>query len=149
MPKIVCVCLGNICRSPMAEGILRMISHKHQLGWLVDSAGTAGYHIGEAPDTRSISVAQRHQIDITKHKARKFRIEDYNEFDLILVMDQENLLDVLKLAPDQRSTQKVKLYRHDGKDVQDPYYGVEGDFLHMFDVLMKNGLEWKDVVKHQ
>jgi protein-tyrosine phosphatase len=119
--KILMVCLGNICRSPLAEGVMQHLSDEQHLGWFVDSAGTGGWHVGEGPDSRSTSVARKHGIDISKQVCRKFRPRDFEEFDHIYVMDKNNLQDVLALAPDETSTDKVKLLLGD-KEVPDPYY---------------------------
>jgi protein-tyrosine phosphatase len=142
MQKVLCVCLGNICRSPMAEGILQKVSSERGLGWRVDSAGTSGYHIGDAPDSRSIAMARHHGLDISGQRARRFSKDDFENFDLILVMDHDNMRDVLALAPNDSAAQKVRLFRHDQLDVQDPYYGGDLDFKVMFDVLMKHAHQW-------
>ncbi len=119
--KILMVCLGNICRSPLAEGIMQRLSDDQHLGWTVDSAGTGGWHVGEPPDRRSIRVALEHGIDISKQACRKFRQRDFRDFDHIYVMDNNNLQDVLAMAPDERSANKVKLLLGD-KEIPDPYY---------------------------
>lgn len=118
--KILMVCLGNICRSPLAEGIMQHLSDKHHLGWTVDSAGTGGWHVGEAPDRRSIRVAREHGIDISRQVCRKFSQSDFGDFDHIFVMDNYNLQDVLAMAPNDQA-EKVKLLLGD-KEVPDPYY---------------------------
>lgn len=142
MQKVLCVCLGNICRSPMAEGILQKVSSERGLGWRVDSAGTSGYHTGDIPDSRSIAMARHHGLDISGQRARRFSKDDFENFDLILVMDHDNMRDVLALAPNDSAAQKVRLFRHDQLDVQDPYYGGDLDFKVMFDVLMKHAHQW-------
>ena len=142
MLRILCVCLGNICRSPMAEGVLRKVSIENGLQWRIDSAGTSGYHIGDSPDSRSIAIARQNDLDISGQRARKFSLEDFENFDLILVMDHDILKDVLKGAPDDSAAKKVRLFRHDQMDVQDPYYGSDHDFKLMYDVLMKHALQW-------
>jgi protein-tyrosine phosphatase len=119
--KILMVCLGNICRSPLAEGIMQHLLDEQQLGWSVDSAGTGGWHVGEAPDRRSVQVAREHGIDINKQMCRKFSASDFADFDHIFVMDNNNLQDVLDMAPDGLSAEKVKLLLGD-KEVPDPYY---------------------------
>lgn len=145
MLNILCVCMGNICRSPMAEGILQKVSSERGLGWIVDSAGTSDYHIGDAPDSRSIAMARHHGLDISGQRARRFSKDDFENFDLILVMDRDNMRDVLALAPNDSAAKKVRLFRHDQLDVQDPYYGVDRDFKVMYDVLMKHANQWVKV----
>lgn len=129
------VCLGNICRSPLAEGILRHKIQQRNLDWTVDSAGTGGWHAGELPDTRSIAIARRHGIDITDQRARKFQVADFERFDHIFVMDRMNLRDVLGLAQTDAQREKVARlleYAPHGEsiDVPDPYYdnGFEAVF---------------------
>ncbi len=136
--------MGNICRSPLAEGILRKMAFDFQLNWVIDSAGTSGYHEGDTPDSRSVKMAQINGLDIAQLRARKFVVQDFDKFDWILVMDEENLRDVLRLATNEALSKKVKMFRHDGMDVQDPYYGGEKDFQVMFDVLSKHAQLWKD-----
>ena len=96
--KILMVCLGNICRSPLAEGIMRV---KLSKDFIVDSAGTGGWHAGELPDKRSISTAKNRGLDITSQKARQFKISDFDTFDYIYVMDNSNYKDVMALAPNE------------------------------------------------
>ncbi len=129
------VCLGNICRSPLAEGILEHKIKLHQLDWIVDSAGTSGWHEGERPDKRSVDIALQHKIDISNQKSRKFIMEDFDQFDLILAMDSSNYQDIIKHARNESDKKKVKLilnYSSPGsnKAVPDPYY--EGGFDHVF-----------------
>jgi protein-tyrosine phosphatase len=119
--KILMVCLGNICRSPLAEGIMQHLSNEQHLGWTVDSAGTGGWHVGEQPDRRSIRVARENGIDISRQVCRTFRESDFDDFDYIYVMDNNNLNDVLGMALDEQSASKVKLLLVD-KEVPDPYY---------------------------
>lgn len=144
--KILCVCMGNICRSPMAEGILRKVASDNQLDWHVESASTSGYHEGDTPDRRSVILARDNDIEISQLRARKFVVEDFEIYDWVLVMDRDNLRDVLGLSPNEVSSRKVKMFRHDGMDVQDPYYGGEKDFQVMYDVLFKHALIWKDTL---
>ena len=129
MKRVLMVCLGNICRSPLAEGILQ--SKVSNTFVFVDSAGTAAYHVGNLPDERSIAVASKYGIDISSQKARKFTVKDFDVFDVIYVMDASNYQNVLSLARNQKDIQKVKMIlneTHPGKkeSVPDPYYG-EGD----------------------
>jgi protein-tyrosine phosphatase len=119
--KILMVCLGNICRSPLAEGIMQHLVDEQGLDWQIDSAGTGGWHVGEGPDRRSVRTAKHHGIDISKQICRQFRKSDFDEFDHIYVMDKYNLMDVLEMAPDEASASKVKLLLGD-REVPDPYY---------------------------
>ena len=124
------VCLGNICRSPLAEGILKS---KLNANFEVDSAGTAAYHVGNPPDKRSIAVAQQFGIDISQQRARQFKKDDFNSFNLIFVMDQNNYNDVVELAtPAQR--RKVHLLR-ENNEVPDPYYGDASAFEAVFHLI--------------
>lgn len=130
--SILMVCLGNICRSPLAEGILKSklpSSHFH-----VDSAGTAGFHIGKSPDHRSIKVAANHGIDISHQQARAFQTVDFNRFDRIYVMDRNNLKNVISLAQTAKDRERVSLIL-ENEEVPDPYYGEESDFEMVFDLL--------------
>jgi len=137
MTKILMVCLGNICRSPLAEGILK--SKLPHTSFFIDSAGTSGFHSGEAPDPRSIEVARKNNIDISQQKSRPFRAYDLEVFDVIFVMDKSNLYDVLRYAQNEEERQKVKLildYPNAKVDeVPDPYYGGEDGFDYVFQLL--------------
>ena len=119
--RILMVCLGNICRSPLAEGIMQHLADEQGLGWEVDSAGTGNWHVGEHPDRRSIRTARNHDIDISKQVCRQFRRRDFSNFDYILVMDKYNLSDALNMAPDEEAASKVKLLLGN-REVPDPYY---------------------------
>lgn len=134
------VCLGNICRSPLAEGILRDKINKQNLDISVDSAGTIGLHAGELPDSRSIQVARNHNIDITDLRSRKFKAADFEAFDLILAMDENNKTDILELAQNNADKQKVELimnyaYPKENIAVPDPYYGGASGFENVFQML--------------
>jgi protein-tyrosine phosphatase len=96
--KILMVCLGNICRSPLAHGILEHLVKEKNLNWEIDSAGTGNWHIGEKPDRRSIAVAQKYGVDITNQSCRQFDITDFEKYDHILTMDQNNLSDVISFV---------------------------------------------------
>ncbi len=131
------VCLGNICRSPLAEGILRS---KLSEDFIVDSAGTGGWHAGQLPDKRSIAIAKSKGLDITNQKARQFKISDFDSFDHIFVMDNSNYKDVLSLAPNEEAKSKVKLilnelFPNENVDVPDPYYGGEDGFENVYEML--------------
>lgn len=132
------VCLGNICRSPLAEGILQSKLPKDK--FIVDSAGTGNWHAGEQPDKRSILTAKNRGLDISCQKARQVRQSDFTDFDHIYVMDSSNLRDVTKLAPNDTSRSKVKLMMDEifpGQkiDVPDPYYGGPEGFDKVYDML--------------
>ncbi len=133
------ICLGNICRSPLAEGILQSKVDSDTV--FVDSAGTAGYHVGNPPDKRSIAVAQKHGLDIRNQKCRKFSMQDFFEFDYIYVMDRSNFSDVASLASNQEETNKVKLLLSEVelgiKEVPDPYYGGDDGFENVYQMIDK------------
>lgn len=138
MTKILMVCLGNICRSPLAEGILK--SKVNPATVFVDSAGTGAWHSGELPDKRSIAIAKKHGIDITNQRARLFLVEDFNKFDKIYVMDKSNYVNVCKLAPNNKAIDKVELilnesFPNSDLEVPDPYYGGEQGFENVFNML--------------
>jgi protein-tyrosine phosphatase len=142
MTKILMVCLGNICRSPIAEGILRRKAEKANLDIHIDSAGTSNYHIGDHPDKRTISNAKQHQIDISKLCARQFIVNDFDEFDFIFTMDSSNYSDVISLARNDHDKHKVELilnrvYPNSNMSVPDPYFGGEQGFENVFILLDK------------
>lgn len=137
--KVLMVCLGNICRSPLAEGILKNKIAKKGLNWEVDSAGTGSWHIGELPDPRSITTARKHSIDITDQRARKLQSHDLENFDLILAMDQQNYQDIIQMAQTPAQEAKVHLIMnfvqpHDNQSVPDPYWDDNG-FEQVFAML--------------
>ena len=132
------VCLGNICRSPLAEGILK--SKIFSFNTYIDSAGTGAYHVGEKPDKRSIAVANSNGIDISNQKARKFTVEDFDLFDIIYVMDNSNYKNVISLARNSQDSAKVKLilnevFPNENLDVPDPYHGGEFGFKNVYNML--------------
>ena len=123
------VCLGNICRSPLAEGILRQKT-KH-LNLTIDSAGTAGYHIGKSPDPRAVAIAKKHNINISKLIARKFSRLDFENFDTIYVMDTNNLSHLISLSSNAKERNKIRLILDEidpksHNSVPDPYYDDNG-----------------------
>lgn len=134
------VCLGNICRSPLAEGILK--SKLNPDFYIVDSAGTSAYHIGELPDHRSIAIAKKNGIDISNQRARKFIPNDFNEFDLIYAMDIENYHNICSLSTNKSNLLKVKLILNEinplkDLSVPDPYYGGDYGFENVYKMLDK------------
>lgn len=136
------VCLGNICRSPMAEGWLRHKIKEQNLSIEVDSAGTANYHVGEQPDKRMILHAKKYGVDISTLRARQFVVADYDRFDQIYVMDESNLSNVLRLARSENDKNKVELLLNEllpaeNLPVPDPYYGGEQEFLAVIELLEK------------
>ena len=138
MVRVLMVCLGNICRSPLAEGILKSKVDPQKV--FVDSAGTGGWHVGELPDTRSIQIARQNHIDISDQRCRKFKAHDFDDFDLIYVMDESNLSDVLSLAKTEMHRKKVKMILNDDMEgytmeVPDPYYGGDRGFEKVFSLL--------------
>ncbi|MGE6218421.1 low molecular weight protein-tyrosine-phosphatase [Nubsella zeaxanthinifaciens] len=119
--KILMVCLGNICRSPLAHGMLQHLADEQALDWTVHSAGTGNWHVGNPPDHRSVAAAKRLGYDISTQRARHFSPSFFDEYDHILVMDSNNLKDVLSLATTPQQKQKVRLFLPEG-EVADPYY---------------------------
>jgi protein-tyrosine phosphatase len=138
--KILMVCLGNICRSPLAEGILR--SKLPEYSFLIDSAGTGDWHVGHAPDKRSIAVAKKNNIDLQHLRGRQIKVNDFQEFDHIFVMDKQNYTDVTLLAPNSEARKKVKLITEvlnnpEITHVHDPYYDDAKAFEATFELLDK------------
>ncbi len=132
------VCLGNICRSPLAEGIMKEKIKRHGLNWTVDSAGTAGYHDGKLPDQRSIDIAQKNGIEIRDQRSRQFVQSDFDGFDLILVMDSSNYQNICSIARNEEDRQLVKLilnftYSGENRAVPDPYYN--NGFSEVYEML--------------
>ena len=139
--KILMVCLGNICRSPLAEGIMLDKIQKYHLNWLVDSAGTGAWHVDNPPDPRSIDVAKKNDIDISSQRARQFTAKDFQAFDLIFAMDSSNYQDILKLAQNNEDKEKVDLIMNMSDpnwniNVPDPYWGEHG-FEKVYNMLNK------------
>ncbi len=135
--KILMVCLGNICRSPLAEGILQRKVDIDDV--FVDSAGTGGYHIGSKPDSRSIAVGLKYNIDISHQRCRQFSVRDFKDFDLIYVMDHSNYNNVMALAQNEEEKAKVKLILDEIdtglNEVPDPYHDDDGfeNVFHLID----------------
>ena len=136
--KVLMVCLGNICRSPLAEGLLKSKVNKEEV--FVDSAGTSNYHIGDAPDPRSVSVAQKYGIDISDQMGRQFKVQDFDTFDHIYVMDNSNYRNVIALARNEKDEKKVslileKIFPGDEASVPDPYQGGYQGFENVYNML--------------
>lgn len=136
--KVLMVCLGNICRSPLAEGILKNKVNPDLVD--VDSAGTSAEHAGELPDPRSIDVAQINGLDITDQRSRQFTKSDFDKFDLIYVMDQQNFKNVMQLSPSTEASKKVSLILNSiapntNAEVPDPYYSGENGFKNVYKML--------------
>ena len=151
--KILMVCLGNICRSPLAEGLLASKLPKDK--FFVDSAGTGAYHVGKQPDPRSVLVAKKHGLDITYQGARQFSSKDFADFDYIYVMDSSNYDNVIELAKSEEDKSKVDmilnlLFPGENVDVPDPYYGLQNGFDMVYDMLDEtcNILAKKLIEKH-
>ncbi|MES2557389.1 MAG: low molecular weight protein-tyrosine-phosphatase [Bacteroidota bacterium] len=138
--RILMVCLGNICRSPMADGWLRHRILEKGLPIEVDSAGTANYHIGKQPDSRMRKFAKEAGVSIDNLSARQFVVADFDRFDRIFVMDKSNFTNVIRLARNEADKAKVALYLNElfpgeDREVPDPYYGDEHDFKHVIELL--------------
>ena len=139
--KILFVCMGNICRSPTAQGVFEYLVQEANLKEhvLIDSAGTHAYHIGETPDTRATQAAAGRGIDLTRQRARRIKAEDFAHFDYVLAMDNSNLDDLLSICPQQHQ-EKVRLFLEfssdlEQRDVPDPYYGGSQGFERVLDLV--------------
>ena len=132
MTSVLFVCLGNICRSPLAEGALRQAAERRGVELVIDSAGTGGWHAGEPPDARAISTARTKGVDISGQRARQVTLEDFNRFDLIVALDRSNLRDLRALEPEGTTARLSLLLDHvpgrEGQSVADPWYGGVEDF---------------------
>lgn len=138
MQKVLMVCLGNICRSPLAEGILKSKINSDKV--FVDSAGTAAYHVGNLPDERSIAVARKYGINITNQRARKLVVKDFDIFDIIYAMDESNYQNILMLSRNENDRNKVKMILNEidsnkNNAVPDPYYGGNQSFENVYKML--------------
>lgn len=138
--KILMVCLGNICRSPLAEGILQDKANRAGLNWVIDSAGTNGYHVGEAPHPLSQKVAKLNGIDISKQRARRFKADDMEAYDIIYAMAIDVMDDIERISGKKFEHNKVKLlldetYPDQKKEVPDPWYGAETGYHEVFAII--------------
>lgn len=134
------VCLGNICRSPIAEGVMQDQYLRHKMNGKVDSAGVISFHAGEQPDKRAIAIALENGIDITGQKARQFRKSDFHEFDLILTMDKSVHDEIRGMATDENQSSRVQLFLpfagiESAENVPDPYYGGKEGFQQVFSLI--------------
>lgn len=140
--KVLMVCLGNICRSPMAEGILKHKVKEQGLDWLVESCGTNGYHIGDSADSRAISVCTEMGINIKSHRARRFKKSDFESFDIIYALASDVYEDIQYVSNSPEQMKKVKLILDElhpgrGRSVNDPYYGGRNDFVDVYHQLIQ------------
>ena len=159
--KVLCVCLGNICRSPTAEVILKHFCDIQQLNIFIDSAGTSNYHPGKAPDQRSQQHALKRGYDLSTLRARQLTMQDFMEFDLILAMDHENLLNIQALfnqAQSKYPTTKIRadialMSEHDESYLKqalpDPYYGGEDGFERVLDQCESSSAAWAKIFQQQ
>lgn len=137
------VCLGNICRSPLAEGILQDKALKAGLKWQVDSAGTNSYHIGEPPHHLSIKVAKQNGIDISNQRSRRFIADDFEKYDLIYAMAGDVMGDIRRIAKNSFDAKKLKLFLDESfpgedKEVPDPWYGPEPEYHEVYAIIDNN-----------
>ncbi len=133
--KILMVCLGNICRSPLAEGIMQDLIDKQNLPWHVDSAGTNGYHNGEAPHKLSQKVALLHGVDISAQRSRKLKATDIADYDLILAMADDVMDDIKSIVGKKFDENKVRMFLANGNDVPDPWYGTESGYHEVYEII--------------
>ncbi|CAB1213146.1 low molecular weight protein-tyrosine-phosphatase [Acinetobacter bouvetii] len=159
--KVLCVCLGNICRSPTAEVVLRHFCDKQQLNTIIDSAGTSNYHPGKAPDARSQKHALQRGYDLSSLRARQLKLHDFIEFDLILAMDHENLSDIETLLAQAHSEYGISQIRakialmseydqtYPKQALPDPYYGGADGFERVLDQCESSSLAWVGIFKQQ
>jgi protein-tyrosine phosphatase len=150
--KVLMVCLGNICRSPVAEGWLRMKGKERNVAIEVDSAGTANYHVGKKPDQRMIEFAKNYGLELSELRARQFSVNDFDKFDVIFAMDQSNLNTICSLARNESDSQKVKLYLNElypnqNKEVPDPYYDGKKEFEFVIELLEKTANSFLDAIE--
>lgn len=136
-PAVLFVCLGNICRSPLAEAAFRRAAADAGLDLHIDSAGTANYHVGEPPDPRSIAEAERHGIDIAHYCGRQLAVEDFHRFDFIVGMDRSNMANIARIDPGNGKARVAMMMDlvpgREGAEVSDPWYGGEDNFRHTWE----------------
>ncbi|MEM6415125.1 MAG: low molecular weight protein-tyrosine-phosphatase [Pseudomonadota bacterium] len=150
MKKVLCVCLGNICRSPAAEGILRASAEKRKIPILVDSAGTGGWHVGRPPDARMVQAASRRGYDLTTQRARQVALSDFYEFDYVLAMDESNLADLQDMAPPNSETALhlfLAFSEVTQRETPDPYYGGASGFEHVLDLVEQGAAGFLDFLE--
>ena len=159
--KVLCVCLGNICRSPTAEVVLRHFCDKQQLNIMIDSAGTSNYHPGKAPDERSQKHALKRGYDLSSLRARQLKAQDFLEFDLILAMDHENLFNIQALLQQAEKAYAASQIRakialmseydqtYPKQALPDPYYGGADGFERVLDQCESSSLAWVSIFKQQ
>ncbi|ASZ09507.1 MULTISPECIES: low molecular weight protein-tyrosine-phosphatase [Chitinophaga] len=133
--KILMVCLGNICRSPLAEGIMRHLAQQNGLDWEIDSAGTGDWHVGDPPDHRAIKVGHRHGVDIAHLRGRQFTADDFDHFDAIFTMDLNNYRDVIRKARNEADRNKVAMLRDNQQPVPDPWFD-DALFEPVYDMIL-------------
>ena len=149
MTRVLFVCLGNICRSPTAEGVMRRLVREHGLEdeIEIDSAGTGGWHVGAPPDARATEAARARGTELAGAARRFDPGRDFDRFDLIIAMDAENRRDLLALAPDARAREKVRMFRPGDLDVPDPYYGGANGFEEVLDHVEEAARELLDEIR--
>ena len=140
--KMLFVCLGNICRSPMAEGIMKDLIKQHQLDWEVESAGTESYHVGQSPDARAIRTCKNHAIDISSQRARQICKKDCDDFDLVYALGTDIMEEIGDTLPSLSGTSRLKLlldevFPGENRSVPDPWYGREEGFEPVFQLIEK------------
>lgn len=145
--KILIVCLGNICRSPIAEGVMRHIAKADGLDWQIDSAGTNNYHTGERPHRFSQKICLQYGIDISDQRARQFRRSDFDTYDYIFVMAQDVYHDLSRLAPSETAMKKVHFFLDSiapgmQEAVPDPWYGDESGYTPVFELIQRGCNAW-------
>ena len=151
--KALMICLGNICRSPMAEGIVRQLAEERGIEIQLDSCGTNGFHDGESPDSRAMSNLKEKGIDISDLRSRKFQSTDFDKFDILFTMDLSNRDTILALAKTENDRKKVRLFlneAHPGKDlpVPDPYYGGEEGFESVYQLINEAATAFLNKIEH-